>query len=176
VILRSTLPSLVSASDLPLATQALDSYLHDRPQAAQRLASGLSPAGREVARVLLDGHASETLSRWLRDSARAQRPQLLAASPRGHLQGLQVPVLLLHGASDPVVPSIETRYLARELPPGVLRAELITELLRHAELTQLPAPGQVYRFARFVQRLLAVARVTAAANTRQRSEAPNVSR
>jgi pimeloyl-ACP methyl ester carboxylesterase len=161
VLLRRALPGLVSASDLPLAVEALDSYLHDRPQAARRLANGLSPAGREVARVLLDSHGSATLSRWLLDSARVQRSQLLAASPAGHLQGLQVPVLLLHGASDPIVPSIETLYLARAVPKALVRDVLVTELLRHAELTQLPAPGQVYRFARFVQRLLAVARVTA---------------
>jgi pimeloyl-ACP methyl ester carboxylesterase len=160
-MLRGELPSLFSASDLPLATEALDTYLHDKPQAARRLANGLSPEGREVARVLLDDHGSEPLSRWLMDSARAHRPQLVAASPRGHLQGLQVPVLLLHGTDDPVVPSIETRYLAREVPRPLLRDVLVTDLVRHAELEQLPAPGQVYRFARFMQRLLAVARSSA---------------
>jgi pimeloyl-ACP methyl ester carboxylesterase len=123
-------------------------------------------------RVLLDSHGSETLSRWLLQAARSQRRQLLAASPRAQLSGLQVPVLLLHGTGDPIVPSIETQYLARELPPGLLRDMLVTDLLRHAELTQLPMPGQVYRFARFVQRLLGVARVTAAANARAAGDAP----
>ena len=161
VMLRGELPSLFGAGDLALATEALDSYLHDKPQAARKLATGLSPEGREVARVLLDTRGSEQLSRWLSDSARKQRPQLLAASPHDHLHGLSVPVLLLHGTDDPVVPCIETRYLAREVPKPLLRDVLITDLLRHAELNQLPAPTQVYRFARFIQRLLAVARVTA---------------
>jgi pimeloyl-ACP methyl ester carboxylesterase len=161
VMLRGELPRLFSAADLALATAALDTYLHDKPQAARQLAAGLSPEGREVARVLLDGRSSAQLTRWLTDSARAQRLQLLAASPRDHMQGLSVPVLLLHGTGDPVVPSIETRYLARDIPRHLLRDVLITDLLRHAELNQLPAPTQVYRFARFIQRLLAVARVTA---------------
>jgi pimeloyl-ACP methyl ester carboxylesterase len=161
VMLRGELPNLFSAPDLALAQEALDTYLHDMPQAARELAKGLSPAGRELARVLLDGRSSEQLSRWLMDSAREQRPQLLAASPRDHLQRLQVPVLLLHGTDDPVVPSIETRYLARDIPEHLRRDVLITDLLRHAELNELPAPTQVYRFARFIQRLLAVARVTA---------------
>jgi pimeloyl-ACP methyl ester carboxylesterase len=166
VFLRRELPRLLGPDDLALATQALDTYLHDRPQEARQLATGLSPAGQETMRVLLDGRGSETLSRWLTDSARRDRPQLSAAAPRGHLAGLQVPVLLLHGQGDPIVPSIETRYLARELPPGVLRDMLITDLLRHAELSQLPELRQVYRFARFMQRFLRLAHATAAANAR----------
>jgi pimeloyl-ACP methyl ester carboxylesterase len=166
VFLRRELPSLVGPDDLALATQALDTYLHDRPQEARRLALGLSPAGQETMRVLLDGLGSETLSRWLTDSARRDRSQLSAAAPRAHLAGLQVPVLLLHGEADPVVPSIETRHLALELPPGVLRDMLITDLLRHAELSQLPELRQVYRFARFMQRLLSLAHATAVTNAR----------
>jgi pimeloyl-ACP methyl ester carboxylesterase len=157
---------LVSAADLPLASRALDTYLHDRPQAARQLAADLSPAGREVAKVLLDQHASDTLSRWLLDECSGRRQELLAASPSGKLRRLQVPVLLLHGSDDPVVPSIETRYLAREVPPAALRDVLVTDLLRHAELNERPQLGQIYRFARFVQRLLAVAGSMEAANQR----------
>jgi pimeloyl-ACP methyl ester carboxylesterase len=158
VILRSMLPRLVSEADLPLLTQALDTYLHDKPNAARKLAQGLSPEGREIAGVLLDDHGSETLSRWLIETAERERSQLSAASPSGQLGRLQVPVLLLHGAADPIVPSIETRYLARELPAEQLRDVLISDLLRHAELSELPSPSQVYRFARFIQRLVALAK------------------
>jgi pimeloyl-ACP methyl ester carboxylesterase len=157
VLLRGALPRLFSAADLPRAAQALDTYLHDRPKSARELAAGLSPAGREVARVLLDQRPSEMLSGWLLEECQAHRPQLLAASPTGHLRGLQVPVLLLHGTDDPVVPSIETRYLARDVPPELLRGVLVTDLLRHAELKERPDAGQVYRFARFIGRLLALA-------------------
>lgn len=163
VLLRGALPRLFSPLDLPLATQVLDTYLHDRPKSARELATGLSPEGREVARVLLDQRPSATLSRWLIEECEARRPQLLAASPAGHLSGLLVPVLLLHGTDDPVVPSIETRHLARDLPPGLLRDVLVTDLLRHAELKEQPQPGQIYRFARFIGRLL-----TLAGSTRQR--------
>lgn len=166
VFLRRALPSLIGAQDRALATQALDSYLRDQPKEARRLATGLSPAGQETMRVLLDGRASETVARWLKDAAGRERQQLLAASPRGHLQGLQVPVLLLHGQADPVVPSIETLHLIRELPPGTLRDALVTDLLRHAELNELPDLSKAYRLARFMQQLLRVARVTAAANAR----------
>ena len=117
-------------------------------------------------RVLLESRDSETLSRWLKDASSRERAQLLAASPRAHLQGLQVPVLLLHGQADPIVPSIETLHLERELPKGTLRTILVTDLLRHAELNQLPDFRQVYRLARFMQHLLRVARVTTNANAR----------
>lgn len=160
VFLRRALPSLFSSEDLPLATQAMDSYLHDRPQDARRLATGLSPAGQDSMRVLLDRRGSEPLSRWLLAAVERERQQLLAASPRAHLHGLRVPVLLLHGRQDPVVPSIETQHLARELPAGTLRALLVSDLVRHAELQELH-PTEVYELARFMQRLLHTARATA---------------
>ena len=166
VFLRRALPTLIGAKDLALATRAMDTYLHDRPQEARKLAAALSPEAHEVMRVLLDSRPSETLSRWLQEATSRERTQLRAASPRAHLQGLQVPVLLLHGEADPVVPSIETRHLTRELPPGTLRDALITDLVRHAELSEVPEPRKIYRFARFMQRLLHVARVTAASNAR----------
>ena len=166
VLLRKRLPGLFSTADLPLASRALDTYLHDQHREAKQLAAGLSPAGREVMNVLLEEQGSATLSSWLRDECQARRQELLAASPSGKLQSLQVPVLLLHGSDDPIVPSIETRYLARDVPPAVLRDVLVTDLLRHAELKERPQLGQIYRFARFVQRLLAVAGSMQAANQR----------
>lgn len=157
VMLREQLASLVSPGDLPQARAALDSYLHDRPRAARRLATRLSPEGQAVMRVLLDSGGSATLSAWLMDVARARRQQLRAASPHGRLAGLRVPVLLLHGAGDPVIPSIETSYLAREVPARALRAALITPLLRHAEFPARPALGPALRLVDFMQRLLRVA-------------------
>jgi pimeloyl-ACP methyl ester carboxylesterase len=166
VMLRGHLASLVSPSDLPGALEALDTYLHDKPHAAQRLAEKLSPDARKVMDVLLDEGGSDTLSTWLMQVAHSHRQQLLAASPHGHLAGLKVPVLLLHGSSDPVVPSIETRYLAREVPAAAQQVVLITDLLRHADFPQAPAPSQAYRLARFMQRLLGVAGGMAAASQR----------
>ena len=166
VFLRAELPRLVGQQDLALATEVLDSYLHDRPREARRLLAGLSPAAQRTMGVLIDPHGSEVLSRWLLAAIERERAQLAAASPRGQLAGLEVPVLLLHGSDDPVVPSIETRYLAAELPSGCLRELLVTDLLRHAELSERPKLRDVYHLARFMQRVLHVARATASANAR----------
>lgn len=166
VMLRQHLGSLVSGADLPGATTALDTYLHDEHSAARRLAQQLSAEGRQTLQVLLDNRGSETLSGWLQQYACSRRAALSAASPHGHLAGLRVPVLLLHGAADPVIPSIETLYLAREVPPRALRASLVTELLRHAEFPQPPALRPALALARFMQQILGAADDMAAANAR----------
>jgi pimeloyl-ACP methyl ester carboxylesterase len=157
VMLRQHLGRLISAPDLPRAQAALDTYLHDKPQAARRMAQLLTPESRKVMDVLLDSGGSDALSAWLLEVARSEREQLLAASPHGHLAGLKVPVLLLHGSADPVIPSLETRYLAREIPAPALQVALISDLLRHAEFPSAPAPRQAYLLARFMQRLFGVA-------------------
>jgi len=168
VMLRSHLAALVSEEDLPVATAALDTYLHDEHTAARSMAQQVSPSGRAVMKVLLGDASSQTLSDWLTQYACSSSASLESASPRGHLAGLRVPVLLLHGAQDPVIPSIETRYLAQEVPPKRLRAVLVTALLRHAELPEPPALGPALAFTRFMQQILEAADELATANARER--------
>jgi pimeloyl-ACP methyl ester carboxylesterase len=158
VMLREQLAQLVPAADLPVANSALDSYLHDRPREAQHLAKLLSPAGRSVmATVLAHGAPDAQLAGFLNRVVPLQSAQLMAASPHGHLGNLQVPVFLLHGADDPIIPSLETAYLAQEVPPGYLRAKVVTKLLRHAEFPQPFPLLEAYQLARFMQRLLEAA-------------------
>lgn len=86
--------------------------------------------------------------------ARARIPDLARVSPQGRLTALRVPTFLLHGADDPVVPAIETRYLAREVPAPVLRRVLVTPVLRHAEAAGAPSLVERWRLVRFVAALL----------------------
>ncbi|MEY4576448.1 MAG: hypothetical protein RL701_1151 [Pseudomonadota bacterium] len=154
VMLRQQLGRFVTAADLPVATHALDSYLHDQPREAKRLSEQLSAPGQVFMAVVLEPGVSKTLAGFLDIVARAQHAQLMAASPHGHLSALHVPVFLLHGEADPIIPSIETAYLAREVPKRWLRAVVITPLLRHAEFPEPPTPRQAWDLARFVRLLL----------------------
>ena len=43
-----------------------------------------------------------------------RREELAAASPAGHLQSLHVPVLLLHGSDDVIIPPTELLWLQRD--------------------------------------------------------------
>jgi pimeloyl-ACP methyl ester carboxylesterase len=157
VMIREHLERFFSRADLAPAQRALDAYLHDRGAEARKLALQLSSQGRPVMGVLLDSSQHSELAQLLLSAASAARPQLQAASPHGHLAGLRVPVFLLHGAGDPVIPSIETRYLAREVPRAWLRQVVVTPLLRHAEFPEPPKLGEAWQLVRFLTGIFAAA-------------------
>jgi pimeloyl-ACP methyl ester carboxylesterase len=157
VMIREHLERFFSRADLVPAQRALDAYLHDRGADARKLALQLSSQGRPVMAVLLDSSQHTELAHLLMSAASAAIPQLRAASPHGHLAGLRVPVFLLHGAGDPVIPSIETRYLAREVPRAWLRQVVVTPLLRHAEFPEPPKLGETWQLVRFLTGILAAA-------------------
>jgi pimeloyl-ACP methyl ester carboxylesterase len=154
VMIREHLERFFSPEDLAPAQRALDAYLHDRGADARRLAQQVSPQGRPTLNVLLDSTQHAQLAVLLKSAAAAARLQLQAASPHGHLSGLRVPVFLLHGAGDPIIPSIETRYLAREVPRAWLRQVVITPLLRHAEFPEPPKLTETWQLVRFVRGII----------------------
>ena len=49
------------------------------------------------------------------------------------LDRLRVPIFLLHGAGDTVIPATETAWLARDVPASQLRDVLISRALVHVE-------------------------------------------
>jgi hypothetical protein len=87
----------------------------------------------------------------------AHVPDLAAVSPRGRLAGLQIPVFLVHGSDDPIIPAFETRDLAREVPAQALRGALVTPVLRHAEAAGTPDAADAWALVRFVAAVLAEA-------------------
>lgn len=70
---------------------------------------------------------------WLAPVVQAHRDALREASPVGHLDALSADVFLLHGLSDPVVPPVESGWIAAELPPSRVGGVLQTPLIGHAE-------------------------------------------
>lgn len=87
----------------------------------------------------------------------AHVPDLVAVSPHGRLATLRVPVFLVHGSDDPIIPAFETRALAREVPGAALRRALVTPVLRHAEATGTPGTADAWALVRFVASVLAEA-------------------
>ena len=57
--------------------------------------------------------------------------EMAAVSPTGHLAGLHVPVYLLHGRGDTLIPFAEARWLVEDLPRGTLKELLISPLIAH---------------------------------------------
>jgi hypothetical protein len=54
------------------------------------------------------------------------RQEMQSVSPHGHIGELRVPVFLLHGSSDNVIPASETMWLAKDVPPQELQGVLIS--------------------------------------------------
>jgi pimeloyl-ACP methyl ester carboxylesterase len=83
--------------------------------------------------------------------------------PRSRLDALTVPVMLLHGAADRLVPYTETLRLARAVPAASLRRVTITRLLGHTKRSEagrvwnpLMLGREGWGFARFIDEMLAM--------------------
>jgi pimeloyl-ACP methyl ester carboxylesterase len=140
--------------DVTQGKRALESWLGGKYKQAREQAATLSARGRDrFATATEPGRRSE-LDAFLLEAAATKDAELLAISPAQGLPALTVPAFLVHGASDPIVPSLETAWLAREVPAKALQASLITSVLRHAELSAPPGVGEQLALVRFVASFL----------------------
>ena len=85
-------------------------------------------------------HHRDGLGALIVADAERRKSEMELVSPHGQLSGLHVPVLLLHGAGDNVIPPSETEFLARDIPRPWLADELISPAVSHVEVKQ---PGLV---------------------------------
>jgi pimeloyl-ACP methyl ester carboxylesterase len=132
VFVYAQLPQFFAASDLPVAHDALRNWLWERPADAQALFPKLSPAGRATMELLL-ARQIEKLRPKLLAVIQEDEPGLAALSPEGKLSALHVPVFVLHGATDDIIPSTESLWLEREIPKPYLRDALITPAFSHVD-------------------------------------------
>lgn len=156
VLIHAYVDELFPPEDVDLARDILLTLLHDEWREARERVDELSEAGRPRLRAALwsDDPGRDELGEALVDVLEDHRGELASVSPRGSLSGLDVPVYLMHGADDPVVPSIETRWLAREVPDDALEGVLITDALRHAEYEREPTLAERWDLVHFMARVL----------------------
>lgn len=145
----------VSAADAPALRASVRGFLHETYGAASMASLALSPDGAAIYdRVFQrDRHA-------LRDRVLAALPAMAGpmaeSSPRGRIGAIRVPIFLLHGAGDDVVPPSETRWIAAEArAAGVPCTELLSEVIGHAEVGQASA-GAKAALVSFMAAILAV--------------------
>lgn len=132
ILAYSHLEDFFSPRDVPAAREALHAQLWEQPDAKEKIAA-LSPAGQETFDLLL--HHRDQLQPILLREIERYRDEMEAVSPHGHLSGLRVPVFLIHGSTDSVIPASETLWLAKEIPPQLLRSVLVTPAMNmiHAD-------------------------------------------
>ena len=160
VLEYENLEDFVPPSDLAPLRAVLRAHLdEDAPDSAAEKAAlaHLNPQQAGEARALMAIDAPTT--RALLAKAEAKHVTDMArVSPHGHLGHLSVPVYLLHGAADNVIPSSETLWMESELPTTTLKAALISPVLSHLDLDGA-APGVLdnLRLVRFFAMILRAA-------------------
>lgn len=87
-------------------------------------------------------------------SAAKHGDEYTSVSPHGHLGALRVPVLLLHGAGDDVIPAAETEWLAQEIPVQYRDTVLISPAISHVEMGAKPDLWDQYRVVDFIARMI----------------------
>ncbi|MGD1211241.1 MAG: alpha/beta hydrolase [Candidatus Acidiferrales bacterium] len=156
VFVYAHLNQFFPAGDLAVAHEALRAWLWEHPEEAKPWIEKLSPASRATMDALLARRIDEVRPQIL-NAIHTDEVELAALSPRGHLASLHVPVFILHGSADNVIPPAETLWLQKEVPPGELRSVLITTAFSHVDPDKHAAPLDELRLVHFVGGVLRAA-------------------
>jgi dienelactone hydrolase len=133
VLVYSHIADFFPPADVDVARDALRLWLHEDFDGARERARALSPEAAAKMQLVFDRN-TDALAPELDAEIARLGPELAAVSPSAHLAGIRVPVFLLHGAGDTVIPSTETEWLARDTPRPMLREALVSRAIEHVEL------------------------------------------
>jgi pimeloyl-ACP methyl ester carboxylesterase len=133
VFVYAHLPQFFDAQDISAAHEALKYWLWEEPENAQTWVDKLSPPARKLLDALISRRI-DLVRPQLLAAIHADAAELASLSPDGKLRNLRVPVFILHGATDTVIPPAESRWLEKELPRRDVRAVLITPAFTHVDL------------------------------------------
>jgi dienelactone hydrolase len=120
-------------ADVGAARDTLRAVLHEDFDAARARALALSAdSAAKMQRIL--AHDTRALAPELLAEIERLEPGFTAVSPSAHMGHLRVPVFLLHGAGDRLIPASEAEWLAHDVPRPLLRAALISPAIEHVDL------------------------------------------
>jgi dienelactone hydrolase len=156
VLVYSHIDDFFPRSDVAAAQVALRLWLWEKRDEARAALPALSMPSREKMQRLFDGKV-DSIAKEIEDELAKNREAAAAVSPRGHLGGVKVPVFLLHGAGDTVIPPSETLWLAKDLPPGVAHDVLVSTAVIHVDLDREPTLQEKWALVHFMADVLAQA-------------------
>ncbi|HKR96123.1 MAG TPA: alpha/beta hydrolase [Candidatus Angelobacter sp.] len=154
VLAYSHLEDFFSPQDIPAAREALRQHLWELPT-SEKAAAALSPKGQKELDELL--HHRDLLRDDFRKEITLHKDEMDAVSPHGHLADLRVPVFLLHGAGDTVIPASETQWLEKDVPPEDLKAVLISPALVHVDMDAKVTWQEEWQLVEFMSQVLSAA-------------------
>lgn len=133
VLVYGQLDRLVPAADRDVMRSAMREWLHGDRDRARAIASARTTPEAEQLFSLLEHGKLAALRPRLERLIAEHAVELGALSSRGHLAHATVPIYLLHGASDDVIPASETEWAGLELDDKPHLA-LVSPLLEHVEV------------------------------------------
>jgi dienelactone hydrolase len=133
VLEYENLEDFVPQGDIAPLRAVLRAHLYEDGPGETAARATLTAAQLTEAKQLLDTTSAVTRSALARSETK-HIADMAGVSPHGHLKDLTVPVYLLHGEADNIIPAAETLWLIDELPSGTLKASLISPVLSHLNL------------------------------------------
>jgi pimeloyl-ACP methyl ester carboxylesterase len=168
VLAYSHLEDFFSPKDVPVAREALRQWLWDQPQAIQTAAT-LSKDGQRKMDELL--HHRDQLQEALLKEIDLHKAEMDAVSPHGHMTDMHIPVYLLHGAGDTVIPASETLWLAKDVPPANVKAVLVSQALVHVDMDAKISWQEQWQLVDFMSQVLEATERLSFTNSSQSSRA-----
>jgi dienelactone hydrolase len=156
VFVYAHLSQFFPAEDLDAAHEALRDWLWEEPDKAKVAMEKLSPPARETMDALLNRRIDEVRPRIL-GAIQADEAELAAISPHGRMDGLRVPVYILHGSGDNIIPPAESLWLAKDIPRVEVRDVLITKAFSHVDPEKDATLGEELKLVKFVGDVLRAA-------------------
>jgi pimeloyl-ACP methyl ester carboxylesterase len=133
VLVYGNLEHFVPLADLETMRSGFKAWLQEDRSRARELAKNRTTPEADELWQLLETQRLQTLAPKLDALLERQREQLASLSSAGHLQRLGLPVYLLHGSHDTVIPPSETDSAGLELRSTDHQA-LVSPLLEHVEV------------------------------------------
>ena len=153
VVIYSHVEDFFPPGDVEPARKALRLLLWEQVDESRKAAEQLSPASREKMELLYKHQAGSVVSQ-MKQVISQHRAEMAAVSPHGHLGGLHVPVSLLHGAADNVIPPSELLWLKQDVPKEFLKNALISRAISHVSMEGEPSAGDKIRLIHFMAQML----------------------
>jgi dienelactone hydrolase len=153
VLVYSHIEDFFAAEDVPVARDALRAWLWEERDAARARAATLGPAAKAKMELLFGGNV-DALAPELLDEIGRNAALFGPVSPHGHLGSIHVPVFLLHGAGDSVIPPSETLWLAEDVPAPYVENVLVSPAIVHVELEGEPTWRDKWALVHFMAQVL----------------------
>jgi acetyl esterase/lipase len=153
VLVYGNLEHFVPPADLPVMRTGFRAWLHEDQKTAREAAKARTSPEAERLWQLLETQQLQTLAPELDALLEGQRSELASLSAAGHLRELRVPVYLLHGSHDSVIPPSETDAASLELD-GAEHQALVSPLLEHVEVSKSAGLGDKLALVSFMAKLL----------------------